>query len=124
MGKPPAIYLHLFSPPQAATYHTRAREGHLAPIGSPLLLRTISVGKGPIEDLPDVCHVVHTDSKALEHSTAKGKQGPVRPGQGGWGRGRGKLAPQAIKKMIAPAENKDWNTRYRGRDTTEIEMRK
>lgn len=33
------------------------------------------MGKGPIEDLPDVYHVVHTDSKALEHSTAKGKQG-------------------------------------------------
>lgn len=39
------------------------------------MLRAISVGKGPIEDLPDVYHVVHTDSKALEHSTAKGKQG-------------------------------------------------
>lgn len=33
------------------------------------------MGKGPIEDLPDVYHVVHTDSKTLEHSTAKGKQG-------------------------------------------------
>lgn len=39
------------------------------------MLRAISVGKGPIEDLPDVYHVVHTDSKALEYSTAKGKQG-------------------------------------------------
>lgn len=33
------------------------------------------MGKGPIEDLPDVYHVVHTDGKALEHSTAKDKQG-------------------------------------------------
>lgn len=33
------------------------------------------MGKGPIEDLPDVYHVVHADGKALEHSTAKGKQG-------------------------------------------------
>lgn len=39
------------------------------------MLRAISVGEGPVEDLPDVCHVVHTDSKALEHGTAKGKQG-------------------------------------------------
>lgn len=39
------------------------------------MLGAISVGKGPVEDLPDVYHVVHTDGKALEHSAAKGKQG-------------------------------------------------
>lgn len=61
--------------PQAPTYHTRPGEGHLAPIGSPLMLRAISVSEGPVEDLPDVCHVVHADSKAPEHSTAKGRQG-------------------------------------------------
>lgn len=39
------------------------------------MLRAISVGKGPVEDLPDVCHVVHTDGEAPEHSTAKDRQG-------------------------------------------------
>lgn len=39
------------------------------------MLRAISVSEGPVEDLPDVYHVVHTDSKAPEHSTAKGRQG-------------------------------------------------
>lgn len=73
---------------QADTHHSRAREGHLAPIGSPLVLGTILVGKGSPEDLPDILHVVHTDGKALEHSTAKGGQG--QSGQGGchrWGGG-------------------------------------
>lgn len=46
------------------------------------MLRAISMGKGPIEDLPDVYHVVHTDGKALEHSTAKDKQGQSGQAEG------------------------------------------
>lgn len=68
------------------THYARAGEGHLAPVGPPLVLRTILVGKGPLEDLPDVLHVVQADCKALEHSTAKGRQG--QSGQGGRQRGR------------------------------------
>lgn len=57
------------------THHAGAGEGHLAPIGSPLVLGTILVGKGPLEDLPDVFHVIQADRKALEHGTAEGRQG-------------------------------------------------
>lgn len=46
------------------------------------MLRAISMGKGSIEDLPDVYHVVHTDGKALEHSTAKDKQGQSGQAEG------------------------------------------
>lgn len=45
------------------------------------MLGTILVGKGSLEDLPDILHVVHADSKALEHGTAEGRQG--QSGQGG-----------------------------------------
>lgn len=59
---------------QADIHHARTWKGHLAPIGPPLVLGTILVGKGPLEDLPDVSHVVHTDGIALEHSTAGDRQ--------------------------------------------------
>lgn len=73
-------------PGRPGTHHARAGEGHLAPIRPPLVLGTILMGKGPLEDLPDVLHVVQADCKALEHSTAEGRQG--QSGQGGRQRGR------------------------------------
>lgn len=72
---------------QADTHHSRPREGHLASIGSPLVLGTILVGKGPLEDLPDILHVVHTDSEPLEHGTAEDGQG--QSGQSGCHRCQG-----------------------------------
>lgn len=80
---------------RADTHHAGAWEGHLAPIGPPLVLRTILVGKGPLEDLPDICHVVHTDGKSLEHGTARGRQG-----QSGWGDHRvGRRQPDSMGKI-------------------------
>lgn len=65
------------------THHSRTREGHLAPIGSPLVLGAVLVGEGPPEDFPDIFHVIQADCEALEHNTAEGRQGQtgtVRPG--------------------------------------------
>lgn len=87
------------------THHARAGEGHLAPIRPPLVLGTILVGKGPLEDLPDVLHVVQADCKALEHSTAEGRQG--QSGQGG-------LALWAGRRVTVPAVSRNRKTRPPG----------
>lgn len=100
---------------QPDTHHSRPREGHLAPIGSPLVLGTILVGKGPLEDLPDILHVVHTDGKSLEHGTAEDAQG--QSGQSGchrwegaaWLRGqnRGRSCLQTAKTRKRGHPDKD-----------------
>lgn len=95
---------------QADTYHTRTGKGYLARIGPPLVLGTILVGKGPLEDLPDISHVVHANGIALEHSTAKGGQG--QSGQGGCQRREGgSLVPQVGQRMMVPAVSRDQKTR-------------
>lgn len=110
------------------THHARAGEGHLAAIGPPRMLGTILVGKGPLEDLPDVLHVVQADCKALEHSTAKGRQG--QSGQGGRQRGRGRPGSvgRAGRQCLQSAETEKQEHPGRGRereaeDTTNHQVR-
>lgn len=57
---------------QGVTHHARPWVGHPALIGSPLVVWALPVGKGPIEDLPDVSHAIHTDSGALEDMAERG----------------------------------------------------
>ena len=109
------------SPPSSLaepdTHHTRAGEGHLAPIGPPLVLGTILVGKGPLEDLPDVRHVIQADCKALEHRTAEGRgdsqaRVAVIGGMGAvwlFGQGRG-------RQCLPSAETKNKDTRARAKE--------
>lgn len=53
-----------------ATYHARARVGHLALEGDPLVVGSLLVGEGPQEGPADVVHGVETHGRALEHATA------------------------------------------------------
>lgn len=59
---------------QGVTHHTRPWVGHPALIGTPVVMGALSVGKGAIEDLPDVSHAVHTDSRAPENVAARGQR--------------------------------------------------
>lgn len=59
---------------QRVTYHTWPWVGHLALVGTPLVMGALSVGKGPVEDLPDVGHAVHTDSRTPENMAAVGQR--------------------------------------------------
>lgn len=51
---------------RGVAHHARPWVGHPALVGTPLVVGALPVGKGPVEDLPDVTHAVHTDSRALE----------------------------------------------------------
>lgn len=67
------------APGDADTYHTWPWVGHPALVGTPLVMGALSVGKGPVEDLPDVGHAVHTDSRAPENVAAMGTVGSAEP---------------------------------------------
>lgn len=58
---------------QGVAHHAWPWVGHPALVGTPLVVGGLPVGEGPIEDLPDVGHAVHTDSGALEDMAERGR---------------------------------------------------
>lgn len=57
---------------QGVAHHAWPWVGHLALVGTPLVVGALPVGKGPVEDLPDVGHAVDTDGRALEDMAERG----------------------------------------------------
>lgn len=51
------------------TYCSRSGVGDLAGVLCPLVIVTVFVGKGAVENIADVRHRVHADCRALEHRT-------------------------------------------------------
>ena len=58
---------------RGVTHHARPWVGHPALVGTPLVVGALPVGEGPIEDLPDISHTVHADSRALEDMAERGQ---------------------------------------------------
>lgn len=59
-------------------YRSRTRVGNFASVFGPLVVMTMFMGKGSVEDVADVGHRVHADGRALENGALKKRTARVK----------------------------------------------